>query len=59
MKINNLKSLRIETDHLNYKLKVDKEKIITEIKLLRYHFIEYALKEVVRLFKRDTKKVDS
>ena len=59
MKINSLKSLRIETDRLNYKTKVDKEKLMTEIKILRYSFLEYALKGIVGLFKPNKKKAKS
>lgn len=52
MKINNLSSLRRETERLEYKLKVDKSKIKTELQLLRFQIIEYALKEVIGLFKK-------
>ena len=51
MKINNLKSLRMETDRLRYKIRVDREKFATELKLLRFHMIEFVITEIVRLFK--------
>jgi len=38
---------------------MDKEKISTELKLLRYQLIEQALKEVAGLFKGDTRKEES
>jgi len=56
MKINDLKSLRIETERLQYKIKVDKELLITETKLLKYRLFEDALKALTALFKRDVKK---
>ena len=56
MKINNLAGLRRETDRLEYKLKVDKSKLKTDFQLLRFQIIEYALKEVVGLFKKSPEK---
>lgn len=56
MKINNLSGLRRETERLEYKLKVDKSKIKTELQLLRFQIIEYALKEVIGLFKKSSNK---
>ena len=53
MKINNLESLRMETDRLRYKRKVDREKFVTELKLLRFHLMEFLVKEVIGLFKSD------
>ena len=52
MKINNLASLRRETERLEYKLKIDKSKLKTDFQLLRFQIIEYALKEVIGLFRR-------
>ena len=52
MKINNLASLRQETERLEYKLKVDTSKLKTEFQLLRYQLLEFALKEVAGLFKK-------
>ena len=52
MKINNLASLRRETERLEYKMKVDKSKLKTDFQLLRFQIIEYALKEVIGLFRR-------
>ena len=54
MKINNLVSLRRETERLEYKLKVDKSKLKTDFQLLRFQIIEYALKEALGLFKGST-----
>ena len=45
MKINNLASLRRETEQLEYKLKLYKSKLKTEFRLLRFQIIEYALKD--------------
>lgn len=59
MKINSLKSLKMETERIRFKVQMDKEKIVTEIKLLRYQLIEQAIKEVAGLFKSDTGKEDS
>lgn len=53
MKISNLESLRIETDRLRYKRKVDREKFVTELKLLRFHLIELLVREVIGIFKPD------
>jgi hypothetical protein len=52
MKINNLASLRRETERLEYKLKVDKSKLKTDFQLLRFRIFEYAMKEVLGIFKR-------
>jgi hypothetical protein len=52
MKINNLASLRQETERLEYKLKVDKSRLRTDFQLLRYEIIEYALKEFIGLFRK-------
>ena len=52
MKINNLASLRRETERLEYKLKVDKSKMKTDFQLLRFRIFEYAMKEVLGIFKR-------
>jgi len=54
MKINSLHSLRMETERLQYKKRVDREKFMTELKLLKFHFIEFLVKEVVALFKGDS-----
>jgi hypothetical protein len=56
MKINNLASLRRETERLEYKVKVDVSKLKTDFQLLRYQFIEFAIKEVVGLFKKSEGK---
>ena len=58
MKINNLASLRRETEQLEYKLKLDKSKLKTEFRLLRFQIIEYALKEVIGLFKKAPARKD-
>lgn len=52
MKINNLASLRRETERLEYKLTVDKSKLKTDFQLLRFRIFEYAMKEVLGIFKR-------
>ena len=54
MKINNLASLRRETERLEYKVKVDISKLKTDFTLLRYQLIEFSIKEVVGLFKKST-----
>ena len=59
MKINNLSKLRMETDRLKYKIQVDKEKLVTELKLLRFHLFEFVIKEVIGLFKGDTREKES
>ena len=59
MKINNLAGLRRETERLEYKLKVDKSKLKTDFQLLRFQIIEYALKEVVGLFKKSPEKEEN
>ena len=51
MKINSLESLRMETERLRYKRKVDREKFVTELKLLRFQFIEFTVKEVIGIFR--------
>ena len=56
MKINSLASLRRETERLEYKLKVDKSKVKTDFQLLRFQFIEYALKEIIGLFRKSPDK---
>jgi hypothetical protein len=56
MKINNLASLRRETERLEYKVKVDIGKLRTDFQLLRYQLIEFAIKEVAGLFKKSTDK---
>ena len=56
MKINSLAGLRRETERLEYKLKVDKNKLKTDFQLLRFQIIEYALKEVIGLFRKSTEK---
>ncbi len=56
MKINNLASLRRETERLEYKVKVDISKLKTDFQLLRYQLIEFSIKEVVGLFKKSDKK---
>jgi len=59
MKINNLASLRRQTERLEYKLKVDIGKLKTDIRLLRYQLIEFAIREIVGLFKKpDDKEKD-
>ena len=59
MKINSLKSLKMETERIRFKIQMDKDKIVTEIKLLRYQLIEQVIKEVAGLFKSDTGKEES
>ena len=56
MKINNLASLRHETERLEYKVKVDISKLKTDFQLLRYQLIEFTIKEVVGLFKKSEDK---
>ncbi len=56
MKINNLASLRRETERLEYKVKVDISKMKTDFQLLRYQLIEFTFKEVLGLFKKSDKK---
>ncbi len=56
MKINNLASLRRETERLEYKIKVDISKLKTDFQLLRYQLIEFAIKEVAGLFKKPAGK---
>ena len=56
MKINNLASLRRETERLEYKVKVDVIKLKTDFQLLRYQLLEFAIKEVVGLFKKSEVK---
>jgi hypothetical protein len=56
MKINNLASLRRETERLEYKTKVDISKLKTDFQLLRYQLVEFAIKEVVGLFKKSEDK---
>jgi len=56
MKINNLASLRRETERLDYKVKVDISKLKTDFQLLRYQLLEFAIKEVVGLFKKSEDK---
>ncbi len=56
MKISNLASLRRETERLEYKVKVDLSKLKTDFQLLRYQLLEFAIKEVVGLFKKSDDK---
>jgi len=56
MKINNLASLRRETERLEYKMKVDVSKLKTDFQLLRYQLIEFTFKEVLGLFKESAEK---
>ena len=56
MKINNLTSLRRETQRLDYKVKVDISKLKTDFQLLRYQLIEFTIKEVVGLFRKSADK---
>ncbi len=56
MKINNLASLRRETERLEYKVKVDVRKLKTDFQLLRYQLLESAIKEVVGFFKKSEDK---
>ncbi|KPL11265.1 MAG: hypothetical protein AMS23_07540 [Bacteroides sp. SM1_62] len=52
MKINNLASLRRETERLEYKVKVDVSKLKTDFQLLRYQLLEFTIKEIIGLFKK-------
>jgi hypothetical protein len=52
MKINNLASLRRETERLEYKVKVDVSKLKTDFQLLRYQLLEFTIKEIIDLFKK-------
>jgi hypothetical protein len=56
MKINNLASLRQETERLEYKVKVDVSKLKTDFQLLRYQLLEFAIKEIAGLFKKSEDK---
>jgi hypothetical protein len=56
MKINNLASLRRETERLEYKVKVDISKLKTDFQLFRYQLIEFSIKEVAGLFKKSADK---
>jgi hypothetical protein len=56
MKINNLASLRQETERLEYKLKIDTGKLKTEFQLLRYQLLEFTIREIVALFKKPEDK---
>ena len=56
MKINNLASLRRETERLEYKVKVDISKLKTDFQLFRYQLIEFTIKEVLGLFKKSDNK---
>ena len=58
MKITDLRSLRAEKERLEYKLLIGKEKLNSDLKLLKYHLIEDALKSVNGLFKPKTNKTD-
>ena len=55
MKINDLKTLRAETEHLKSKIKADKELLIAESKLLKYHLLEDIFKTLGGLFKQKKK----
>lgn len=59
MKITSLKSLKMETERMRFKIRMDKDKIVTEVKLLKYHLIEQAVKEVAVLFKGEKRKEES
>ena len=59
MKITSLKSLKMETERMRFKIRMDKDKIVTEVKLLKYHLIEQAVKEVAGLFKGEKHKEES
>ena len=59
MKITSLKSLRMETERMRFKIRMDKEKIVTEVKLLRYRLFEHAVKEVAGFFKGEKRKEES
>jgi len=56
MKINNLASLRRETERLEYKVKVDISKLKTDFQLFRYQLIEFTIKEVLGLFKKSSEE---
>ena len=56
MKINDLASLRRETQRLEYKIKVDISKLKTDFQLLRYQLIEFTITEVLGLFKKSAEK---
>ena len=56
MKINNLASIRRETERLEYKVKVDVSKLKTDFQLFRYQLLEFAIKEVLGLFKKSEAK---
>jgi len=58
MKINDLKTLKAETEHLKYKIKADKELLIAESKLLKYHLFEEVFKVLGSFLKQKKKKKD-
>ena len=53
-----LKGLKLETEHIREKLDADREKIKTDVQLLRYTFLEGLFKEFLGLFARKKKKAD-
>ena len=55
MKINNLASLRRETERLEYKLEIDISKLKTDFQLLRYSLLDSLMKELFGLFSRKKK----
>ena len=59
MKINNLASLRRETERLEYKIRVDASKLKTDFQLLRYELMEQGIKAVAGLFKKTENKQKS
>ncbi|MEA1897678.1 MAG: hypothetical protein U9N53_08455 [Bacteroidota bacterium] len=46
----------METERIRFKIRMDKEKIVTEVKLLRYRLFEHLVKEVTGLFKGEKAK---
>lgn len=56
MKITDLKSLKAETERLDYKMKLDQQKIVTDVKLLRYDLFEGIWKGFFGIFTRNSGK---
>ena len=52
MKINDLKTLKAETEHLKAKISADKELLLSESKLLKYHLFEDVFNLLGGLFKQ-------
>lgn len=51
MKIKDINSLKMEIDQLKYKTKADKEKLLVEIKLVKFQMIQDVIHSFGKLFK--------